>query len=148
MYLREEDVLHPPEGGWPSITSDNVAKLGKTDGERNCQSMKCEQSTGDDLNVPSHVISLTMGNRDSPVFLLDTELGRTVHLHECPGEVKDKPTRENEVDWRIDAARWAVKDLLEMLKDHFTALNFIFPRDSRNFFDAIYYRHHGWANLE
>ncbi|KAK1963924.1 hypothetical protein LY78DRAFT_659871 [Colletotrichum sublineola] len=31
MYLREEDVLHPPEGGWPSITPEIMAGLGKTD---------------------------------------------------------------------------------------------------------------------
>jgi hypothetical protein len=31
MYLDEEQVLEPPEGGWPSITAQNLRGLGKTD---------------------------------------------------------------------------------------------------------------------
>ncbi|KAK4107297.1 hypothetical protein N656DRAFT_785404 [Canariomyces notabilis] len=31
MYLDEADILRPPEGGWPEITSDRLRSLGKTD---------------------------------------------------------------------------------------------------------------------
>lgn len=31
MYLDESDVIEPPEGGWPTITTDNLQSLGKTD---------------------------------------------------------------------------------------------------------------------
>ncbi|EFQ33956.1 hypothetical protein CGRA01v4_12437 [Colletotrichum graminicola] len=31
MYLKEEDVLHSPEGGWPSITPETMAGLDKSD---------------------------------------------------------------------------------------------------------------------
>jgi len=31
MYLRESDVIEPPEGGWPNITTDSLQDLGKTD---------------------------------------------------------------------------------------------------------------------
>ncbi|KAK1997711.1 hypothetical protein LX36DRAFT_711440 [Colletotrichum falcatum] len=31
MYLREEDVLHPAEDSWPSITLENITRLSKSD---------------------------------------------------------------------------------------------------------------------
>lgn len=31
MYIPVADVAHPPPGGWPHITKDNFAFLGKTD---------------------------------------------------------------------------------------------------------------------
>ncbi|KAK1979812.1 LOW QUALITY PROTEIN: hypothetical protein LZ30DRAFT_761589 [Colletotrichum cereale] len=190
IYLREEDVLQPPEGGWPSVTPGNLAGLGKTDevvsllrhlpylrrlysgndphGAPYCyfadwqshtERMVRGKLTGDTLklvsegtdlykNVPPHVISLTSGGRDNPVFLLDTELG-IVYWHECPGEIRFDPTCK--------------QDFFEILKDQFITLSFI-PIDSRNVLD-IYarryppshgwiervqgiYRHHGWPDLK
>ncbi|KAK2007470.1 hypothetical protein LZ32DRAFT_610334 [Colletotrichum eremochloae] len=212
MYLIEEDVVQPPECGWPSITSENMARLGKTDevisllrhlpyirkpyswdnpqGAAYCYfadwpRMAQGKMTGDELrlvsespelyeNVPPHVISITSGGRDNPVFLLDTELG-IVYWWGCPGEIRKQPIREevsddpydwapeNEADWRSDAARWAVKDFFEILKNEFITLSFI-PINSRIVLD-IYakryppcegwkervqaiYSHHGWPSLE
>jgi hypothetical protein len=31
MYLKESEVVEPPEGGWPDITTDTLRGLGKTD---------------------------------------------------------------------------------------------------------------------
>ncbi|GAB1317775.1 Alpha beta hydrolase fold protein [Madurella fahalii] len=31
MYIKESDILRPPEGGWPEITPDRFRDLGKTD---------------------------------------------------------------------------------------------------------------------
>ena len=31
LYLKESDVIDPPEGGWPSITPDVLREMGKTD---------------------------------------------------------------------------------------------------------------------
>jgi hypothetical protein len=31
MYLKESDVIEPPEGGWPSITPDVLREMGKTE---------------------------------------------------------------------------------------------------------------------
>jgi hypothetical protein len=85
-------------------------------------------------SVPSHVVSLTLGNRETPAFLLDTQLG-VVYWVECPPEVcfpintreqilddPDHYASEGE-DWRgCDA--WAVADFFEVLKDQFRLLNF------------------------
>ncbi|EGD87508.1 hypothetical protein H112_06054 [Trichophyton rubrum D6] len=30
MYLKESDILEPPEGGWPSVTPSAIQQLGKT----------------------------------------------------------------------------------------------------------------------
>ncbi|KAK2033112.1 hypothetical protein LX32DRAFT_660714 [Colletotrichum zoysiae] len=219
MYLREEEVLHPPVGGWPSITPESMADLGKTDevifllrhlsyvGRRNnyyedphgaafchfanwhLKSLELQHGriTGDALRLtsegadiyedfPPEVICLTSGDPYNPVFLLDTELG-IIYWHECPGEIKDNPARqqvcddpynwapENEADWRGGAGKWTVKDFFEILKDQFIALNFI-PVDSSRVLDVYaqigrnppcdgwiervqaIYRHHGWPDLE
>ncbi|OHW94369.1 hypothetical protein CSPAE12_06992 [Colletotrichum incanum] len=125
-------------------------------------------------NIPPHVVSLTSGTRNNPVFLLDTELG-IVYWHECQGEIHSNPSREpiyddphewapeNEADWRGDAPRWAVKDFFEILKDQFIKLSFI-PINSQTVLDKYtplgprsdgliervqaIYRHHGWPDLE
>jgi hypothetical protein len=31
MYLNESDIIEPPEGGWPSVTTENFQGLGKSD---------------------------------------------------------------------------------------------------------------------
>ncbi|KAM5431491.1 hypothetical protein MferCBS31731_007804 [Microsporum ferrugineum] len=31
LYLKESDILEPPEGGWPSVTPSAIQQLGKTD---------------------------------------------------------------------------------------------------------------------
>jgi len=124
-------------------------------------------------DAPPHVIGLTAG-ADNSLFVLDTELG-IVHWSECPGEIRDNPSREpveddpydyapeNEADWRNDAPAWAVADFFELLKDQFRELRFIpisphtvtsvyVQRDNRSegmisMLQNIY-REHGWPDLE
>ncbi|KAK6221651.1 hypothetical protein QIS74_04523 [Colletotrichum tabaci] len=133
-------------------------------------------SEGADIqdNIPPHAISLALGDRDNCVFLLDTKLG-IVYWHECPGEIKDNPSREriwddpyewapeNEADWRGDAPAWTVKDFFGVLKDQFITLSFI-PTSPRSVIDIYViqhpnseglierlqetYRSHGWPELE
>ena len=122
----------------------------------------------------AHVVGLTNGGRDNPVFVLDTELG-VIHWAECPDEVRYNPSREdvqddpydyapeNEAEWRADAPAWAIKDFFELLKDQFRELQFI-PISSRRVIDVYtrfgldsdgmismlqnIYREHGWPNLQ
>lgn len=216
MYLPYEYVIEPPEGGWPSITSDILKDFGKTDevisllrqlpyirmrhsgtdahGAPWCyfadwqslsQKVERGRAKGHDLKlisegidiynyVPPHVVSLTYGGRENPVFLLDTKLG-IVYWHECPGEIMDNTSREriwddphewapeNEADWRGDAPAWTVKDFFGVLKDQLITLSFI-PTSPLSVMD-IYaiqhpnseglieriqetYRSHGWPELE
>lgn len=125
-------------------------------------------------NVPAHVIGLTSGGRDNPVFLLDTELG-IVYWPECPGEIRYNPSREpvvddpydyadeNEAEWRADAPAWAIADFFEILKDQFRQLCFI-PISSRVVIDVYaslgadtggmtamlqdIYHQHNWPDLQ
>ncbi|KAL7936766.1 hypothetical protein V8C35DRAFT_296409 [Trichoderma chlorosporum] len=125
--------------------------------------------------IPPHVISLTDGGRDNPVFLIDTELGIAL-WYECPGEIKYSPSREivqddpydyeeNEAqaEWRGECAAWTVPDFFEMLKDQFVTLQFI-PLNHRTVKDVYarmgprsagmremvqeIYRRHGWPDVE
>jgi hypothetical protein len=125
-------------------------------------------------DVPPHVFGLTSGGRDNPVYLIDTKLG-IVHWPECPGGIKDDPSREpveddpydyapeNEAEWRADAPAWAIADFFEILKDQFRELKFL-PISSRLVLDvyATYgpdsagminmvqdiYREHAWPDLQ
>lgn len=125
-------------------------------------------------DIPPHVIGLCQGDRENPVFMLDTELG-IVHWSECPDSVTNHPTREGilddpcdyapeeEWDWRCDCPAWAIADFFELLKDRFRQLNWI-PISPRYVLDTEYYigmedrspmpmladiyRAHGWPVLE
>ncbi|KAK0117609.1 hypothetical protein ONS95_011944 [Cadophora gregata] len=133
-------------------------------------------SEGDDFyqESPSHVIGLTSGGRDNPVFVLDTELG-IIHWPQCPGEIRHNPSKEdveddpydyapeNEAEWRADAPAWAITDFFELLKDQFREQHFIpisprrvinvythFGLDSDGMIPMLQniYRERGWPNLE
>ncbi|KAH9985837.1 hypothetical protein F4779DRAFT_612010 [Xylariaceae sp. FL0662B] len=124
-------------------------------------------------SVPAHVLGLTKGGRDNPVFLLDTKLG-IVYWLDCPNGPKHAPSREKvwddaeeyapeeEQEWRGDAPAWTISDFFQVLKDEFIALNFV-PVSPRAVFDKYsdwsgqegllprvqeIYRAHGWPNLE
>lgn len=196
LYLDEAEVIEPPKDGWPSITSESLHDLGKTDeviallrhlpyirrrhngrdaqGAPNCHfadwqsdsdAVLQDQTTCEDLKVtsedpaylddaiPAHVIGLTSGGRDNPIFLLDTQLG-IVHWLECPDEGRHRPTREpvsddpydyaaendREAEWRADAPAWSIPDFFELLKDRFCELSFV-PISSRSVEDAYAVRH-------
>ncbi|KAI1420348.1 hypothetical protein F5Y12DRAFT_773669 [Xylaria sp. FL1777] len=84
-------------------------------------------------SVPPHIVGLTCGGRDNPVYLLDTKFG-VVYWLDCPGSLLLEPTRpqvfieedkpEEEV-WRGNAGTWEIKDFFELLKDEFRSLHFI-----------------------
>ncbi|KAF2421786.1 hypothetical protein EJ08DRAFT_701898 [Tothia fuscella] len=133
----------------------------------------CSEGVEYGNDIPSHVIGLTYGGRDNPIFLLDTKLG-IVHWLECPNEIQyegtrdhvtdvvDDSTPENEVEWREDSPAWAIADFFELLKDQFRDLKFI-PLSSRTVVDIPtvlgpnsdgvqdmvqkIYREHGWPDL-
>lgn len=109
------------------------------DGRSTLEDIRCRSEKMEMLDypatVPSHVVSLTSGNSETPAFLLDTHLG-VVYWVECPPEICDaNATREQilddpddynegvDEDWRGSAA-WAVADFFEVLKDQFRLLNF------------------------
>lgn len=125
--------------------------------------------------IPPHVISLTDGGRDNPVFLIDTELGIAL-WYECPGEIKYSPLRETveddpydyeedetQAEWRGECAAWTVSDFFQILKDQFLKLQFI-PINHRLVVDVYttlgygsagmremlqgIYREHGWPDID
>jgi hypothetical protein len=215
MYLKNSDVIEPPQEGWPSITTEILQDLGKTEtvisllrhlpyirvsseddrdnaqgapwcyfadwqldahyvslGHLNCESLKIHSENLIE-NVPPHVIGLTSGGRDNPVFLLDTELG-IIHWPECVGEIRYNPSRElieddpyiyapeDEAEWRADAPAWAIDDFFEVLKDQYRELCFV-PTSPRIVLDTYttlavgtdgmiallqdIYHEHGWPGL-
>ncbi|KAF2430627.1 hypothetical protein EJ08DRAFT_714256 [Tothia fuscella] len=124
-------------------------------------------------DIPSHVVGLTYGGRDNPIFLLDTKLG-IVHWLECPGEIKYEATREqvsgiidhstpeSELERREKSSAWAVTDFFELLTDQFRDLKFL-PLSTERVVDIPtllacnpagvhemvqkIYREHGWPDL-
>ncbi|KAJ8119107.1 hypothetical protein ONZ43_g3857 [Nemania bipapillata] len=86
-------------------------------------------------SVPPHIVGLTCGGRDNPVYLLDTKIG-VVYWLDCPGSLRSEPTRQQaffnleedrpeEDVWRGNAGAWEIKDFFELLKDEFRSLHFI-----------------------
>jgi hypothetical protein len=145
---------------------------GVTEGRLTTATLKiCSEGPDFGDDIPSHVIGLTYGGRQNPVFLLDTELG-IIYWIECPDEIKNDPLRElvednpedfapeNEVEWRSESPAWAIADFFELLKDHFRELNFL-PISSKTVIDVWVpsrpsgllrlvqdiYREHGWPDL-
>ncbi|KAI1734711.1 hypothetical protein F4680DRAFT_462263 [Xylaria scruposa] len=202
LYLPEDFVIYPPQGGWPSITQESKAGLGKTDevisllqrlpyiedrheahgaafcvfadwsleGLGKTSTARLLTEGGNWEQVPPHVVGLTNGGRDNPVFLLDTQLG-VIHWIDCPDRLRHSPTREQVwgrtlegVEWHGEAATWAIADFFEQLKDEFRSLRFV--PTSTVYYDVIdvdaefdddglrvlpmlqdVYRSHGWPDV-
>lgn len=154
---------------WQASIRSKVARLGDMEDLRVC-------SEGDPKyeNINSNVIGLTMGGRDNPIFLLDTELGITL-WPECPREVSDQAaenlveddpfdyTAENEAEWHSGCVSWTIPDFFEVLKDQFRKLHFILmnstkvkdiyatpdpDKDGMMVMVQVIYREHGWPDLE
>lgn len=221
LYLPEEAIIEPPEGGWPNITPASMKALDKTDevisllrhlpyirdlnnagdpphGAAWCKFADWQDiarnisegggdaegaricSEGSDIyedgQVPAHVVGLTSGGRDNPIFLLDTELG-VIYWRDCPGEIRwdesapreqifDDPYEyadENEAEWRGDAQSWEITDFFEILKDQFRRLHFVpvnnqevkdiyttYGDDRKGMIPMVQriYREHGWPDLK
>ena len=140
------------------------------------------RSTGEDLRVITEgpdfaefaapqAFGLACGNRDTPVLVLDTQLG-VVHWQDCPdaivrshGETSigwewDDDVPEDEANWRSDACTWAIPDFFEVLKDLFRTQHWI-PISPYEVWSASFatdigdavrlvqdiYRQHGWPDL-
>ncbi|KXH43998.1 hypothetical protein CNYM01_06596 [Colletotrichum nymphaeae SA-01] len=202
MYLPKDDIIEPPEGGWPTISSEIFQDMNKTPEvisllrhlpyirvpsktpldqaqgapwcyfadwqnvgallERNMDGKSLKLvSEGPDIcdNVPAHVIGLTDGGRDNPIFLLDTELG-IIYWPDCPSEISNNPSYgnmqifddpyewapENEADWRDNATRWTMNGFFEVLKDQFQKLNSI-PTSPLSVIDVYAYLRPGSDGL-
>jgi len=184
MYMKDSQVIYPPEEGWPSIINadpDLLKSLGKSDevlsllahlpyirspGNWNddaepapgCRFAEWQDliaklcsptrsTTGDQIRImtegaafaeiaPAHVFSLTCGDRENPVMVLDTKLG-IIHWEDCPHKIErgyyqesveygsDEDVPEEEADWRHGAMAWAIPDFFEIFKDEFRKLNWI-----------------------
>lgn len=92
--------------------------------------------------LPSHVVGITGGPRDSDVFLVDTDLG-IILWYECPGEIVKASRRlpssvrpisddpydyeddEEQAEWRGDSTAWSIPDFFKMLKGQFQKLEFV-----------------------
>ncbi|KAI1470524.1 uncharacterized protein F4812DRAFT_456534 [Daldinia caldariorum] len=121
MYLKELDVIEPPEG---LAESYHQTKIIKQDGQSRLATLPPTQQLGHQLasgqitgetlrlategasiyvDVPPYFVSLTSGGRNNPVFLLDTKFC-VAHWYEAPGEVRYEPSREPIEDGPYDYA--------------------------------------------
>ena len=135
--------------------------------------MITEGAVFSDFGAP-HCVGLTIGSRDTPVMVLDTQSG-LVHWEDCPDTISADPCRETagyeadddvdeeEANWRYDATAWTIPDFFEILKDQFHRLHWI-PISSRVARSAAWgeapenegmvaelrevYRLHGWPDLD
>ncbi|PKS09162.1 hypothetical protein jhhlp_003776 [Lomentospora prolificans] len=126
------------------------------------------------FNNPN-AFGLTAGDRETPVMILDVELG-IVHWEDCPTSVTNKWHRERvdygdgyghgvspeEEAWRQSAEAWTIPDFFEVLKNEFRSLTWM-PLDPCNMWEAGWpegtgeegiasalrdvYRQHGWPDL-
>jgi hypothetical protein len=130
-----------------------------------------EDTDADD--VPTHVVGLISGGRDSPFFLLDTQLG-VIYWMDCPTPLKSHPpiermnddpedfdTLANEDGWRREAPCWEIGDFFDLLKRGFLELNAL-PVAAYKVFDVYgrfedeemvprvraIWREHGWPDWE
>lgn len=122
---------------WAEAATD-IAN-GKDDAES--LRLRTEGATLSDI-LPSHVVGITGGPRDSDVFLVDTDLG-IVLWFECPGEIvkssrgppssvrpiSDDPydyeDDEEQAEWRGDSTAWSIPDFFKMLKGQLQKLEFL-----------------------
>ncbi|TPX16146.1 uncharacterized protein E0L32_004141 [Thyridium curvatum] len=88
--------------------------------------------------APAHVVSLTAGDRENPVLILDTKLG-IIHWEDgCPPELEDSgwfgervdyepddDVPDEEAQWRYSATAWAIPDFFDALKAQFVELQWI-----------------------
>ncbi|KAF2666455.1 hypothetical protein BT63DRAFT_59305 [Microthyrium microscopicum] len=193
LYLHVEEIIQPPEEGWPSITPESLKSLGKTenvvsllqhlpyirehdecgnkadgtpwtyfaDWQHEAQMLAHDSTFAErpiivfelspPIDVPSHVISLTIGGRNRWRFLLDTELG-VIYWIGCPEELKHDSRHKKvkneakELDWRAGAGIWAITEFFDLLKDQYIKLNF-WPYDSQYVYDIWGHHKDGVASL-
>jgi len=143
----------------------NIRGIGKAEDLR----VITEGPTFADFNVP-HAFGLACGGRDTPVLVLDTQLG-IVHWEDVPLGIEteiegvsydpDEDTMpEAEVTWRYDAGAWSIPDFFEVLKEQFRTQHWI-PISPQMIWSASFtegegmvdllkdvYREHGWPHLD
>jgi hypothetical protein len=175
-YMREFSNGDPPQGApWCMFANWKACVENVNEGADYMAGLRtCSEGTEDHESINAHVVGLTMGGRDNPVFLLDTQLG-IVLWQECPYEissqdavveVEDDPydyAAENEADWRSACNTWTIPDFFEVLKDQFRKLNYIpmgwdevkdvyatMGSDTEGMLAMLQdiYREHGWPDME
>ncbi|EGE08655.1 hypothetical protein TEQG_07616 [Trichophyton equinum CBS 127.97] len=133
MYLKESDILEPPEGGWPSVTPSAIQQLGKTDELGVIYWPECPGDIQHDPDAPCERVW------DDPYEYAST----------------------SEAEWRAEGAYWSIPDFFEIIKDQFRRLLFI-PISTITVIDVYHhgkmfwyfeflqeiYREHGWPDLE
>ncbi|KAF2742938.1 hypothetical protein M011DRAFT_471834 [Sporormia fimetaria CBS 119925] len=179
MYLDEDLIEYPPEGGWPNITPDRWEGFDKTDEvfallrqlpyikkypidmddvftapggpfsnyaafPPTCNGEDIKRDTEyiapdfDNTVIPPRIVGLVSWAKDSPVILLDTELG-VIYWFECPSGVRSQEgilsgldtwaeeelIPEDQVEWRESCRIWAIEDFFEEVKTQFRKLNFV-----------------------
>jgi hypothetical protein len=175
-YMRHLEDGNPAQGAaWCTFANWQSCVKDVNEGSDTMKGMRiCSEGTEDLENINAHVVGLTNGGRDNPVFLLDTEHGIILWL-DCPYEiigqgaveqVFDDPfdyAPENEVNWRDACRAWAIPDFFEVLKDQFRKLHYV-PMGSKTVQDVYasprphtegvlpmvqeIFREHGWPDLE
>ncbi|KAH8728895.1 hypothetical protein GQ44DRAFT_737117 [Phaeosphaeriaceae sp. PMI808] len=113
VYLDDTAVEWPPEGGWPTITTDAFGSLEKSDTVipllRHLPYIQIadprplpgpyfatrKDSQGSHVfnDVNPHIIGLIEGGRSSPFMLLDTQHG-VVYWPDCDDEIRDDTPQE------------------------------------------------------
>lgn len=177
-YLRRpsdqlDDACAGPQTEWVDwiSTADRIIQ-----GKENAENARFLSEGIDDSEiVPAHVVGLAASNWDGDYgscILLDTELGICIWT-KSPRELTDGAVREKirddpfdyapeeEAEWRSAALAWPVADFFEVLKGHFSQLNFIpispwqvysvymnYGQGTEGMIPALQavYRQHGWPH--
>lgn len=155
---------------WPSLISSLSLSANRAEEIR----VMTEGPTFSRL-APHHTFSLTAGDRENPVIVLDTKLG-IIHWEDCPADFEehhfaesvayepDDEVPEEEEDWRYGAMAWAIPDFFEALKQQFIELRWIpisehtvrstsageCPRTEEGMMSMLrdIYLQHGWPDLD
>ncbi|TFB00431.1 hypothetical protein CCMA1212_007562 [Trichoderma ghanense] len=152
LYLNEADI-EPPVKGWPDITSATIqmewlhysaiyptrAKQGHTQDSSSSvlRFRRLAENRPASLFevIPPHAISLTDGGRDSPIFLIDTELGIAL-WYECSGKIRYSSSQETvendpydeedeaQAEWRGECAARSCRISLRVSWDEGNATGF------------------------
>ena len=180
-YIRSPGNWNDDAEGYPGFLFADwqalIASLGRTTDESRSKASNTLRITTEGVGfthlAPPHVVGLMDGSRETPVMILDTELG-IVHWENCPSEIEMNPPREwvdykpdddvpeEEENWRYSAAAWAIEDFFEVLKEQFRKLRWI-PISSQSVWNSSWselpedqgmvpmlqdiYRQHGWPDL-
>jgi hypothetical protein len=167
--------LYKPQGSPDCYWADwQSYAQGITDGLSKPKNIRFYSEGEYERDIPTHVMGLTHGGGDNPIFLLDIQFG-TVHWADCPGEIQYSNWQNgiydnvsdfvpaNEGEWREQAPAWPIADFFEVLRR--TLRNSFFCLIARRMVRDVYagyaddqrnmehmvqsiYREHGWPDIQ